>query len=333
MKVTLIQGDGIGPEICSAIKQIFKAAGADVEWEELNAGLATFEATGKALPNEVLDSIVKNKVALKGPTTTPVGRGHNSINVRLRKELDLYANVRPIYSIPGVSKYENVSLLIVRENTEDLYSGLDFRINRDTAQSIKIITRGASERIARYACSIGLANEWSKITCVHKANIMKETDGLFLESCRDAFKRSAFSQKGTFEDLIVDNACMQLVMRPERFQIIVTENLYGDIISDLCAGLVGGLGVAAGANLGDDIAVYEAVHGSAPDIAGKGLANPTALLLSATMLLRENDQYEVSDRIEDSLFEALMSPETRTGDLGGKLGTQQFTDVIIKNLK
>jgi isocitrate dehydrogenase (NAD+) len=367
-KVTLIPGDGIGPEIVESVKKIFEAAGVQIEWEEMDAGITAFEKHGEVLPDFTLESIRFNKVALKAPLTTPVGKGFRSVNVQLRKELDLYANVRPIISLEGVNsplkKGENIDLVIVRENTEDLYSGIEHMVGDDAAESIKIITRKASERIAHFAFNVALdrKKDKSRITVVHKANIMKFTDGLFLESANKIINSK---KEGTannrdkalkcigrnpdekllkvldkidmlqFDDRIVDNMCMQLVQRPETFDVILAPNLYGDIISDLCAALVGGLGVAPGANIGDECAVYEAIHGTAPDIAGQNKANPTSLLLSATMMLRDKniEDFENADRIERAIKLTLKEGgEKVTGDLGGTATTTQFTDFIIDNL-
>jgi isocitrate dehydrogenase (NAD+) len=350
-QVTLIIGDGIGPEIVESVKKIFKAAGVQIEWEETNAGISVMEQYRTPLPQHVLDSIRKNKVALKAPLTTPVGEGFRSVNVALRKELDLYANVRPIISLEGVkSRYENINLCIVRENTEDLYAGIEHMVGNDAAESIKIITRKGSERIAKFALKVlderntkkafisGNISEFrrqsdkNRLTVVHKANIMKFTDGLFKSVVEDVVNLHG---KLNFDDKIIDNMCMQLVTRPEVFDVIVTTNLYGDILSDLCAGLVGGLGVAPGANIGDDYAVYEAIHGTAPDIAGKGIANPTSLLLSATMMLRDKNiqDFENADRIEAAIKKTLKEGTHVTGDLGGKAGTVEFTDAVIANLE
>jgi len=364
-KVTLIMGDGIGPEIVESVKQIFKAADVQIEWEETNAGISVMEQYGTPLPEHVLESIRKNKVALKAPLTTPIGKGFRSVNVALRKELDLYANVRPIISLEGVkSRYENIDLVIVRENTEDLYSGIEHMVGEDAAESIKIITRKGSERIALFAFKILLdrKNSKNRLTVVHKANIMKFTDGMFLESAKnivDSYKnhyvpkmRGKCTVNGefidkkiektvnkiescTFDDRIIDNMCMQLVQRPETFDVILAPNLYGDILSDLCAGLVGGLGVAPGANIGDEYAVYEAIHGTAPDIAGKGIANPTSLLLSAVMMLRDKNikDFKNADRIEKAIKKTLKEGLYVTGDLGGTATTSQFTNAIIVNLE
>jgi isocitrate dehydrogenase (NAD+) len=341
-KVTLIMGDGIGPEIVESVKKVFQAAGVQIEWEETNAGISVMEQYGTPLPQHVLESIRKNKVALKAPLTTPVGEGFRSVNVALRKELDLYANVRPIVSLEGVkSRYENIDLVIVRENTEDLYSGIEHMVGDDAAESIKIITRKGSERIACFAFELlgKRTKPTYRLTVVHKANIMKFTDGLFLESAKkigEGYKQGYGKvAKIIVDDRIIDNMCMQLVQRPETFNVILAPNLYGDILSDLCAGLVGGLGVAPGANIGDDCAVYEAIHGTAPDIAGKGIANPTSLLLSATMMLRDNNikDFVNADRIEVAIKKTLKEGGAKvTGDLGGTATTMQFTDAVIANL-
>jgi isocitrate dehydrogenase (NAD+) len=344
-KVTLISGDGIGPEIVESVKSIFKAAGVQIEWEEINAGISVMEEFGTPLPEHLLESIRWNKVALKAPLTTPVGKGIRSVNVALRKELDLYANVRPIISLEGVkSKYENIDLCIVRENTEDLYSGVEHMVGDDAAESIKIITRKASERIARFAMKIMVErhNSKNRITIVHKANIMKFTDGLFLSATNNLIDRyrnestlHRIKSMMTVDDRIIDNMCMQLVQRPETFDVILATNLYGDILSDLCAGLVGGLGVAPGANIGDECAVYEAIHGTAPDIAGQNKANPTSLLLSATMMLRDRNigDFENADRIERAIKKTLKEGGAKvTGDLGGTASTTQFTEAVIANL-
>lgn len=342
-KVTLIIGDGIGPEIVESVKQVFKAAGVQIEWEETNAGISVMDEFGTPMPQHVIESIKRNKVALKAPLTTPVGEGFRSVNVALRKELDLYANVRPIISLDGVEsplkKGKNIDLVIVRENTEDLYAGVEHMIGEDAAESIKIITRKGSKRIINFAIKIVsekylIKKRNIRLTAVHKANIMKLTDGLFLEEFKKSCSLShAFGFYG--DDKIIDNMTMQLIQRPETFDVIVTMNLYGDIISDLCAALVGGLGVAPGANIGDDYAVYEAIHGTAPDIAGKGLANPTSLLLSATMMLRDKNigDFENADRIESAIKQTLKEGVCVTGDLGGKASTTEFTNAIIKNLK
>ena len=344
-KVTLISGDGIGPEIVESVKKIFEAAGVQIEWEEMDAGITAFEKYGEVLPNFTLESIINNKIALKAPLTTPVGKGFRSVNVQLRKELDLYANVRPIISLEGVkSRYENIDLCIVRENTEDLYSGVEHMVGDDAAESIKIVTRKASERIARFAMKVMVErrNSKNRLTIVHKANIMKFTDGLFLQASNDMITKyrnesslHRIKDMMIVDDRIVDNMCMQLVQRPETFDVILAPNLYGDILSDLCAGLVGGLGVAPGANIGDNCAVYEAIHGTAPDIARKGIANPTSILLSATMMLRDKniEDFVNADRIDKAIKKTLKEGGVKvTGDLGGTATTTQFTDFIIDNL-
>lgn len=329
-RVTLIAGDGIGPEIAASVKKIFQAAGAPIEWEDVSCGLEAFERNGNLLDPNFELSIRRNKVALKGPTTTPVGGGHRSINVTMRQMFNLFANVRPIKNIPGVvTRYDNVDMIIVRENTEDLYKGIEYKISDTVAQGIKLITAEASERIGRHAFELAKKLGRKKVSAVHKANIMKLTDGLFLESIR---KVAADYPTIEFNDVIVDNCCMQMVTKPEQFDVIVTENLYGDILSDLGAGLVGGLGVASGANLGEGVAIFEPVHGSAPDIAGKGLANPTAILMSAVTMLEYLKETAVAKRIQAALFTALAKPETKTKDLGGALNTEQFTEAVIKNL-
>ena len=284
-RVTLIPGDGIGPELADATRRVLDASGVAFDWEVQNAGEACIAEYGTPLPEHVLDSIRRNKVALKGPITTPVGEGFRSVNVALRQTLGLYANLRPARSIKGLeTRYDDVDLVIVRENTEDLYAGIEHMVGPDAAESIKIITRAASERIARFAFEYAVANGRHKVTAVHKANIMKLSDGLFLESCRHI--AAEYEGRIEFEDRIVDNMCMQLVQKPELYDVLVLPNLYGDIVSDLCAGLVGGLGVAPGANIGEDGAVFEPVHGSAPKYAGQNRANPTAMILSGVLMLR-----------------------------------------------
>lgn len=346
-KVTLIPGDGIGPEIVESVKKIFKAAGVQIEWEEMDAGITAFENHGEVLPHFTLESIRWNKVALKAPLTTPVGKGFRSVNVQLRKELDLYANVRPIVSLEGVNSPlkngSNIDLCIVRENTEDLYSGIEHMVGDDAAESIKIITRKGSERIARFALKMMTERRKlnSRLTVVHKANIMKFTDGLFLSVANELIEKYKNESNlhhvktAKYDDMIVDNMTMQLIQRPQTFDVIVTQNLYGDILSDLCAALVGGLGVAPGANIGDEYAVYEAIHGTAPDIAGQNKANPTSLLLSAVMMLRDKniEDFKNADRIEKAIKLTLKEGGVKvTGDLGGTATTTQFTDFIIDNL-
>ncbi|HEY5486298.1 MAG TPA: isocitrate/isopropylmalate dehydrogenase family protein [Candidatus Limnocylindrales bacterium] len=330
-RVTLIPGDGIGPELAEATKRVLDASGVDFEWEIMEAGEAVLAREGTPLPQSVLDSIIRNKVAIKGPITTPVGVGFRSVNVALRQTLGLYANLRPVRSIPGlVTRYEDVDLVIVRENTEDLYAGIEHMVGPDAAESIKIITRAASERIARYAFEYAVANGRRKVTAVHKANIMKFSDGLFLESCRTI--AAQYEGKIAFEDRIVDNMCMQLVQKPELYDVLVLPNLYGDIVSDLCAGLVGGLGVAPGANIGPDSAVFEAVHGSAPKYAGQNKANPTALMLSGVLLLRHIGEQAAAKRVEDAIRAVIAEGRTVTYDLGGSAGTSEFADAIVARL-
>jgi isocitrate dehydrogenase (NAD+) len=328
--ITLIPGDGIGPEVSSAVVTILERAGLDVEWESHLAGVEALERTGATLPEELLASIRRNKVALKGPVTTPVGGGFTSVNVGLRKALDLFANLRPVWNIPAVpSKYTGIDLVIVRENTEDLYSGLEHEVIPGVVESLKIITADASERISHFAFKHARKHKRKRVTAVHKANIMKMGDGLFLSSVR---KVAAEYPEITCDDRIVDAACMHLVMKPTQFDILLLPNLYGDIVSDLCAGLVGGLGVVPAANLGTEIGVFEAVHGSAPDIAGKGLANPTALLLSAILMLRHIDEDAMADRIMKALGTVLEQDKVMTRDLGGTASTAEFTNAIVRRL-
>ena len=329
--VTLIPGDGIGPELAEATRRVLDASGVEFDWEVVEAGEAVMAKEGTPLPQYVLDSILRNKVALKGPITTPVGEGFRSVNVALRQTLGLYANLRPVRSIPGLrTRYEDVDLVIVRENTEDLYAGIEHMVGPDAAESIKIITRVASERIARFAFEYAVANGRRKVTAVHKANIMKLSDGLFLESCRTI--AALYEGRVAFEDRIVDNMCMQLVQKPELYDVLVLPNLYGDIISDLAAGLVGGLGVAPGANIGPQAAVFEAVHGSAPKYAGQNKANPTALMLSGVLLLRHIGQQAAAGRVEDAIRSVLAEGRTVTYDLGGTAGTSDFADAIVNRL-
>ncbi len=328
-QVTLIQGDGIGPEITKAVQEIFTAFDTGVSWDNVGAGLEHYEKTGKFISDDLSTSLLKNKIALKGPTTTPSGSGHRSINVQIRQDYQLFANIRPIQSIEGLNqKYSNVDFVIVRENTEDLYKGIEYKVGEDVAHGIKLITRSASTRIGRSACEYAKANGRKKVTIVHKANIMKHTDGLFLESIQ-----SLQSEYPDIEinDILIDNCCMQLVKNPSQFDVLVTENLYGDILSDLGAGLIGGLGLASGANIGSELAVFEAVHGSAPDIAGQGKANPTALLMSGLQMLRHMNKTEQANQIHHALMKTLLDPKTRTGDVGGPLGTTEFTKAIIAN--
>jgi isocitrate dehydrogenase (NAD+) len=328
--ITLIPGDGIGPEVSEAVVRIIAAAGVNVDWDRHDAGVLAFEKTGHTLPDALLNSVRKNKVALKGPVTTPVGEGFTSVNVGLRKALDLYANLRPVINLPGVSsRFQNVDLVIVRENTEDLYAGLEHVVVKGVVESLKIITEAASTRIAEFAFSHARRYGRKKVTAIHKANIMKLSDGLFIECTRRVSKQYPDI---AYDERIVDAACMQFVMVPERFDVLVLPNLYGDIVSDLCAGLVGGLGVVPGANLGVECAVFEAVHGSAPDIAGQNVANPTALLQSALMMLRHIDEGPAADKIMSALCRVLVDGTTRTRDLAGTASTSTFTDAIISAL-
>jgi isocitrate dehydrogenase (NAD+) len=330
-RVTLIPGDGIGPELAEATRRVLDATGVPFEWEVVDAGEAVMAEYGTPLPDHVLDSIRRNRLALKGPITTPVGEGFRSVNVTLRQALNLYANVRPARTIKGIdARYDDVDLVIVRENTEDLYAGIEHMVGRDAAESIKIITREASERIARYAFDYAVANGRRKVTAVHKANIMKLSDGLFLESCRTV--AVGYEGRIEFEDRIVDNMCMQLVQKPELYDVLVLPNLYGDIVSDLAAALVGGLGVAPGANIGTDAAVFEAVHGSAPKYAGLNKANPTALLLSGVLLLRHIGETAVADRVEAAVSDVIAEGKATTYDLGGEGTTSGFADAIIERL-
>jgi isocitrate dehydrogenase (NAD+) len=329
--ITLIPGDGVGPEVTEAVVRILKASGVAIEWETHTAGVLAFERTGHALPVELIDSVRRNKVALKGPVTTPIGHGFTSVNVGLRKALDLYANLRPVWNLPGVdSRFQGVDLVIVRENTEDLYAGLEHEVVPGVVESLKIITERASTRIAHFAFKHAQRHGRKKVTSIHKANIMKLSDGLFI----DCVRRAARDYIGIiYDERIVDAACMQLVMHPEQFDVLVLPNLYGDIVSDLCAGLVGGLGVVGAANLGTEVAVFEAVHGSAPDIAGKNLANPTALLLSAVLMLRHIDEGAAADRIMAALSAVLTARTVRTRDLGGTASTLEFADALITALR
>ena len=327
--ITLINGDGIGPEICDAVMKIIKASGLEIDWDIQTAGAEVADVEGTPLPERVIASIRKNKVALKAPVTTPIGKGFRSVNVQLRKDLDLYANLRPCKNLPNVkTRFENVDLIVVRENTEDLYAGIEHMKDGDTAESIKIITRGASERICKFAFDYALKNNRHEVCVVTKANIMKLSDGLFLESYRKVAENYPQIKK---REILVDNLCMQLVQDPTRFDVLVMPNLYGDIVSDLTAGLIGGLGVAQGANIGDDCAVFEPVHGSAPDIKGQNKANPTALLLSAVEMLRYIGENSSAEKIERALFKTL-SQNIKTADLGGNATTTEFTQKVIENL-
>src|SRR5918992_1534573 len=325
--ITLIPGDGIGPEVVSNVVRIIEAAGVEVEWETHYAGAQALEKFGDTLPADLLESIKRNKVALKGPITTPIGKGFTSVNVGLRKALDLYANLRPVRALPNVpSRYPELDLVVVRENTESLYAGLEHVVIPGVVESLKIITEKASTRVARFAFEFARREGRKKITCGHKANIMKLSDGLFL----DCFRKVATEYPEIIaDDKIIDNACMQLVMRPEQFDVMLLENLYGDIVSDLCAGLIGGLGLVPGANIGELGAVFEAVHGSAPDIAGQGVANPTALLQSGILMMRYLGEREIADRIENAMLDVFKEGKVRTRDIGGTAKTAEFADAII----
>jgi isocitrate dehydrogenase (NAD+) len=331
-KITLLPGDGIGPEVTAAVVSIVECAGVDVEWEKYFVGSEAISRFGDPLPQEVLDSILRNKTALKGPVTTPVGTGFQSINVRLRKTLDLYANLRPVKSLPNIkTRYENIDLIVVRENTESLYAGLEHEVVPGVVESLKIITERASTRIARFAFEYARTHGRKRVTAVHKANIMKLSDGLFLKCFREMAKNYPNIQA---DDRIVDNLCMQLVINPNQFDVLLLENLYGDIVSDLTAGLVGGLGVVGGANIGENGAVFEAVHGSAPDIAGQNKANPLALLQSAVMMLQHLGEMTAAKRIHDAIIKILGSgPECRTRDIGGTGNTSDFTAAMCNALR
>ena len=328
--VTLIPGDGIGPEISQSVVKIFEAAKVPIKFEIVEAGAKVMDQEKTPLPQAVLDSIQKNKVALKGPITTPIGSGFRSVNVALRQYFDLYANVRPVKSIKGVpSRYEEVDLIIVRENTEDLYAGIEHKIGEVAAESIKVITKKASDRIAKYAFTLANQQQREKVTAVHKANIMKLSDGLFLDCVRDIRKQYPDIE---YDEQIEDAMCMNLVLHPESSDVLVMGNLYGDILSDLCAGFVGGLGLIPGANIGEEIAIFEAVHGSAPSIAGCNQANPTALIQSAIMMLRHLNLLNEANRIEAALYAVYEQGHDLTKDLGGTATTTQFTDALIAKL-
>jgi len=331
-RIGLIPGDGIGPEITAAVLRILEATGFEAEWVYLEGGLGSVERGKPAMPEETIQAIRELGIALKGPTTTPVGKGHVSANVVLRKALDLYANVRPAKTLPGLTgpfSEHSIDVIIVRENTEDLYAGIEFMPHPDMAQAIKVITRPGCKRLCEFAFAMAREQGRRRVTAIHKANIMKLADGLFLEEFHKVAEKYPDIKS---DDIIVDNCCMQLVTNPEQFDVMVTENLYGDIVSDLCAGLVGGLGLAPGANIGESVAVFEAVHGSAPDIAGKGLANPTALLLSSLMMLRHLGEHERADRILNAVLKVCAEGAHVTGDLGGKATTKEYTDAVIAEM-
>jgi isocitrate dehydrogenase (NAD+) len=328
--ITLIPGDGIGPEVTAAVTRILSAAGVDIRWETYDAGVVAVEKHGTPLPQALLDSIIRNKVALKGPVTTPVGEGFTSVNVGLRKALDLYANLRPVKNLPHVrTRFENVDLVIVRENTEDLYTGIEHEVVPGVVESLKIITEKASTRIAKFAFEYARRLGRARVTAIHKANIMKMSDGLFIRSAETV---AAGYPEIIYDTQIIDAACMNLVMKPEKFDVLLLPNLYGDIVSDLCAGLVGGLGTVGAANLGVHIGVFEAVHGSAPDIAGKNIANPIALLRSALLMLEHIGETKAAANIWAALVSVLATPERTTRDLGGSASTTEFTDAIVQAL-
>jgi len=328
--ITLIPGDGIGPEVTEAAARVVKAAGVPVRWELVEAGASAIPRHGVTLPDAVLESIARNRVALKGPLTTPVGSGFASVNVALRKALDLYVSLRPVRSLPGVdTRHTGVDLVIVRENTEGLYSGREHSVTPGVVEGLRIITRRASERVARFAFDYARHEGRRKVTLLHKASIMKLSDGLFLDTCRRVARQYPFVECG---EMLIDNAAMQLVLDPTRFDLLLMENLFGDLISDLCAGLVGGLGVVPGANIGDQCAVFEAVHGSAPDIAGRGVANPVAVILSAALMLRHIGEREAAAAIVTAVDRVLADRSQVTADLGGRATTASMTDAIIENL-
>ena len=328
--VTLIPGDGIGPEVTKSMVKVVEATGVNIKWEEVKAGQEVIEEYNTPIPTYVIDSIKKNKVAIKGPITTPIGKGFKSVNVTLRQNLDLYVNLRPIKSFKGIkSRYENIDLVIVRENTEDLYAGIEHKIGDYGAESIKLITKPACERICEFAFKYAMDNNRKKVTGVHKANIMKLSDGLFLNTYREVASKYNIE----YDDLIVDAAAMNLVLNPQNYDVMVMPNLYGDILSDLCAGLVGGLGIIPGANIGKEYAVFEAVHGSAPQIANQNIANPTAIIQSSVMMLRYLGEYDAAKKIENALEQVFLKGKNLTIDLGGRALTKEFTEEIIKYIK
>jgi isocitrate dehydrogenase (NAD+) len=331
-QITLIPGDGIGPEVADATVRALHATGVAIEWERVEAGARALTEYGQLIPDDVFASLEVTRTGLKGPTATPIGGGHQSINVALRKKLGLYVNFRPVRMLPGLrTRFHDlpINMAIFRENTEDLYSGLEHEVIPGVVESLKIITENASMRIARAAFEYARREGRSKVSAIHKANIMKLSDGLFLKCCRETASHFPEIQ---YNELIVDNACMQLVMRPETFDLLVMPNLYGDIISDLAAGLVGGLGIVPGANLGDNYAIFEAVHGTAPDIAGKGLANPTALMQSAVLMLAHLGEREAASRLQNAIHAVYAEGQHLTGDVGGKASTAEFTDAVIRHL-
>jgi isocitrate dehydrogenase (NAD+) len=331
-QITLIPGDGIGPEVAEATKRALEATGVQIEWEHVEAGARALAEQGQLIPDDVFASLEITRVGLKGPTATPIAGGHQSINVALRKKLGLYTNFRPVRMLPGLkTRFHDVAInmAIFRENTEDLYSGLEHEVVPGVVESLKIITSNASMRIARAAFGYARREGRRKVSAIHKANIMKLSDGLFLKCCREVASQYPEIQ---YNELIVDNACMQLVMRPETFDLLVLPNLYGDIVSDLAAGLVGGLGIVPGANMGDNHAIFEAVHGTAPDIAGKGLANPTALMQSAVLMLSHIGERDAATRLQNAIYQVYAEGKHLTGDVGGKASTAEFTDAILSQL-
>lgn len=331
LRVTLIPGDGIGPEITVVAQRVIAATGVSIQWDLALAGAAALGKHSTTLPPETVKSIAKNRVALKGPLATPVGEGYTSVNVALRKKFELYANIRPVQNLKGLqNRYPYVNIVIVRENTEDLYSGIEHEVSPGVVESVKVITRKASTRIAKYAFAYAKAHKRRKITAIHKANIMKLSDGLFLDCARGIAKRHPGIE---YEEMIVDNACMQLVLDPSRFDVLLLENLYGDIVSDLCAGLVGGLGVVPGANMGDKVAIFEAVHGTAPTLAGKNCANPVALLLSSSLMLEHLGEPKAAARIRRAVDHVLGQPGLRTPDLGGTATMDQMAAAIVEAVK
>ncbi len=330
MEVVLVYGDGIGKEICNSVVDVAKALACDINWENYQAGAQYYEETGNLLEDGLLEAIENKKIVLKGPTATPIGTGFRSINVQLRQIFNTYVNLRPIKSIEGIeSRYENVDIVIFRENSEDLYKGVEYMYSSEIAHGIKIISKAASEKIFIKAFEYAKKQNRKKVTCVHKANIMKLTDGLFLDTFREVAKNYPEIEAN---DLIIDACCMKLVTDPQQFDVIVTENLYGDILSDLCAGLVGGLGFAPSANIGDEVTIYEAVHGSAPDIAGQNKANPTAILLAFSMLLKDNGMIAKAELLENAIFSVIKEGKVTTSDIGGSASTTEFTDAIIERI-
>ena len=330
---TLIPGDGIGPEVAQAAVRAIEATGADIRWKRAELNEAIILEAGKTLPQYLLDSLNETRVGLKGPVTTPIAGGFQSVNVALRKALDLFANVRPVRTLPGIkTRFQDVQIdmVIFRENTEDLYSGLEHEVVKDVVTGLKVITRTASERIANYAFEYAKKNGRKQVAAIHKANIMKLADGLFLRCCRETAQRFP---EINYKEIIVDNASMQLVIRPETFDVLLLPNLYGDIVSDLAAGLVGGLGIVPGANMGETHAVFEAVHGSAPDIAGQGKANPTALMMSSVMMLTHLGETDAAHKLQSGIESVYREGKYLTGDVGGSASTEEFTDAVVKTIK